>query len=104
MRSASVRQSALRAKPGVPLVPNRPASARSATQAWRSAVPLADQGCEAGLAHGLGHLAHFFAAAAAVFDDTLEEVGGLLLPVDAGEGLVQRWRSPRLPRRSGARW
>ena len=39
---------------------------------------------EAGLAHGDGRLAHLLGAAAAVRDDALEEVGGLLLPVDAG--------------------
>ena len=57
--------------------------------AWRSAVPLALKGVQAGLAHGGGHLAHLLAAAAAVLDHPLEEVGALLLPVDAGEGLVQ---------------
>jgi hypothetical protein len=90
MRSASVRQSAQRANPGAPRVPNRPASARSATQAWRSAVPAALCRAQAGLAHGLGDLAHLLAAAAAVLDDALEEVRRLLLPVDAGEGLAQR--------------
>ena len=41
--------------------------------------------CQADLAHGLGHLAHFLAAPAAVLDHALEEVGALLLPVDAGK-------------------
>jgi hypothetical protein len=41
---ASMRQSALRAKSIVPRLPNSPSSARSAIQAWRSAVPAADQG------------------------------------------------------------
>ena len=39
-----MRQSALRANSGVPWMPSAPASARSATQAWRSAVPLAGHG------------------------------------------------------------
>ena len=47
-------------------------------------------GLEAGLAHGDGRLAHLLRAAAAMRDGALEEVGGLLLPVDAREGLAQR--------------
>src|ERR1700679_731081 len=42
--SASIRQSALRANPFVPRSPNRPSSAKSATQACRSAVPCDDHG------------------------------------------------------------
>src|SRR5262249_5746333 len=45
---------------------------------------------EAGLAHGLGDLAHFLSAAAAVLDHALEEIGALFLPVDAGKGLLER--------------
>src|ERR1700731_4914136 len=46
--------------------------------------------CEPDLAHGLGDLADLFAAAAAVFDDALEEIGALFLPIDAGIGLLER--------------
>src|SRR5450631_3031377 len=40
--------------------------------------------------HGFGDLAHFLGAATAMLDDALEEIGALLLPVDAGKGLRQR--------------
>ncbi len=46
--------------------------------------------CEAGLAHGFRHLADFFAAAPAVLDHALEEIGALFLPIDAGKGFLER--------------
>src|SRR6202035_387944 len=45
---------------------------------------------EPDLAHGFGDLAHFLGPAAAMFDYALEEVGALLLPVDARKSLRQR--------------
>src|ERR1700761_3482594 len=44
---------------------------------------------EADLAHGFRHLANLLAAAPAMFDHALEEIGGLFLPVDAGIGLLE---------------
>src|SRR5665213_3166700 len=69
MRSASTRQSALRANPGGAL--RRP---------WR----------EADLAHGFGDLAHLLAAAPAMLDHALEEIGALFFPIDAGIGFLER--------------
>jgi hypothetical protein len=90
MRSASTRQSALRAKPGLCPVAEQAGIGQVGHPGLAFGGAAGRPGREASFAHRLGHLAHLFAAAAAVFDDTLEEVGGLLLPVDAGEGLVQR--------------
>src|ERR1700730_19443253 len=42
------------------------------------------------LAHGFGHLADLFAAAPAMFDHALEEIGALLFPIDARKGLLER--------------
>src|SRR5882724_2854896 len=45
---------------------------------------------EAGLAYGFGDFAYFFTAAPAMFDRALEEVSGLLFPVDARKRFLQR--------------
>src|SRR5512143_3019805 len=45
---------------------------------------------EAGFAHRDRDLAHLLAAATTMLDHALKEVGALLLPVDAGERLLQR--------------
>src|SRR5712671_6459450 len=49
---------------------------------------------EADLAHGFGYLTNLFAAAPAMFDHPLKEVGALLLPVDAGIGFLERAVGP----------
>ena len=59
---------------------------------------------QADLAHGLGDLAHLLAAAAAMLDHALEEIGALLLPVDAGKGFAAATRAPRPRRHRRARW
>src|SRR6266852_6932854 len=47
-------------------------------------------GRETDFAHGFRDLAHFFAAPPAMFDDALEKIGALLLPIDARKSLRQR--------------
>src|ERR1700730_8067731 len=42
------------------------------------------------LAHGFRYLTDLFAAASAVLDDALEEVGALFFPIDAGKRFRQR--------------
>ena len=85
MRSASVRQSALRAK----FLGTFRAEQALVGEIGDPGLPFggarADHGVEPDLAHRLGHLAHLFAAPPAMLDHALEEVGALLLPVDAGK-------------------
>ena len=91
IRSASMRQSGAAGEAGLPrCLPNSPASARSAIQAWRSAVPAALHGSRPASRTVTAASRISSRAAAAMLDDALEEVGGLLLPVDAREGLAQR--------------
>ena len=87
-----------------PLVPNTPASARSATHACRSAVPAALQGSRPASRTVAADLAHLFAAPAAVLDHALEEVGALRSPSRCRGRSRAATRSRRLRRRSGARW
>ena len=85
-RSASRRQSSRGARRS----PSAPLSARSAMNAWRIAVPCADQWLEPDFADRRRRLDHFLGAAPAVLDHALEEVGALALPVDAGKGFGER--------------
>src|SRR4029077_6572134 len=48
-------------------------------------------------AHSFGDLAYLFAAPTAVLDDTLEEIGALLFPVDAGKSFRRGGQPPLLP-------
>ena len=90
IRSASTRQSGAAGEIFVPRAPNTPWSARSATKRLTLGGAFRRPRRQAGLAHGLGDLAHFFGAAAAVFDHALEEVGALLLPIDRRKGFRER--------------
>ena len=90
--------------PAAPLAPNTPASARSATHAWRSAVPLA--------LHGSRPASRTVTATSRTSSlrrrpcsiTRWNKYAPCLLPVDAGKGFLQRRDAPRLRRRSGARW
>jgi hypothetical protein len=91
MRSASMRQSALRAKPlGVRAVAESAGVGQVGDPGLALGRALRRPGREPRLAHRLRHFAHFFAAAAAVLDHALEEIRALLFPVDAGKGFVER--------------
>ena len=102
MRSASMRQSALRANSVVPFRAEQPFVGEVGDPGLAFGGALRRPWRQPDLAHGLGDLAHFFAAAAAMLDDALEEIGALLLPVDAGKGLLER-RQHRVLDAIGAR-
>ena len=91
IRSASTRQSA---RVGEPALAALLAEEPRVGEIGHPGLALGRAGraprLEAGLAHGDGRLAHLLGAAAAMLDDPLEEVAGLLLPVDAGKRLAQR--------------